>query len=98
MALPSILRSGRQSASDQLADMQARINAQGLEISRLSREVSALRAERGANTVATNGPVPASAEDAQSGRALMRLIAVRLGRNEDSVRATLTRHAKFDRV
>jgi hypothetical protein len=86
MALPSILRNSTPSVSDQLADLQARVNAQGLEIARLSRELGALKAMAVSNS---------SIAVERSGCAL---IADRLGINERTVRGALTSHAHFARV
>jgi len=86
MALPSILSGNRTTASDQLADLHARVLAQGLEIARLSRDLAALRA-----AAVANSPITVQ----RSGCAL---IADRLGINERTVRGALTSHPHFARV
>ncbi len=86
MAIPSILRNNTPSVSEQLADLQARVLAQGLEIARLSRELGQLKASAIANSQITVQ---------RSGCAL---IADRLGINERTVRGVLTSHAGFARV
>jgi hypothetical protein len=110
MALPSILRNHKPSADEQAAELAARdasartvpyadlvrtVNALTAEVAKLTRQVTELRTAPVAPTVSTVGPVPASPADAESPRALYRLIAVRLGKNEDTVRQSIARGAAF---
>ena len=80
MALPSILSGNRTTASDQLADLHARVLAQGLEIARLSRDLAALRA-----AAVANSPITVQ----RSGCAL---IADRLGINERTATSCADRY------
>ena len=87
MALPSIITGKPSGAREQLADLQARVNAQGLEIARLSREVASLR---GLLSQMRERPIVT-----RSGCAL---IADRLGINERTVRKVLVESPHFARV
>ena len=74
-------------------ELVIRVNVLAGEIARLTRELRALQtAPVAASTV---GPVPSSPEDAKSPRALYRYIAVRDGKNEDTVRQSIARGAAF---
>jgi hypothetical protein len=88
MALPSILTGKKPSSVDVLADLSARINAQGLEIARLSRELSVIRAK-----LAVNGTEHIAVE-----RSGCTLIADRLGINERTVRGILVDSDHFAKV
>lgn len=76
-------------------ELVIRVNVLAQECARLSRELNALREARSASAVSTVGPIPDSPANANSGRALIRLIATRVGRNEDSVRQSLARGKAF---
>lgn len=75
------------------AELVRRVNVLAAEIARLNRVIAEI--PTGALRVSTVGPVPLSPDAADSPRALYRLIAVKLGKNEDTVRQSIARSASF---
>lgn len=77
-----------------------RVNVLAGECARLSRELADLRAQNARNTVAPSGILSSAgaADPKLGGRALMALIAVRLGKNPtgDTIRKALVTAARFE--